>query len=472
MSRRGRPPHPDILTPREWEVLALLRDGLSNDEIAPQLGISLAGVKYHVSEILAKLNVPDRAAAARWQPARVAGRGFFLAPLAVLRRLHFGLAVGGVIVAAALAGVGLLAWEVVASSGAGDIGGTAPWVIGAAPASKQPSVFLFDLAHRRAEQLSMTDAVTNARWVKPGRTWVALLDANTQEIVYEVYDTGGSRVWTVPPDLTRAIVPAPGGDAVLIERTDNQYLVANIPTGKAGTFLAGAIDLAFSPNGTRAAYTTLGGSDKDNVNHDWRTIYVADKTDLTGFTGGAMAIQSQRETDGAIDLAPDPWSPDGKYLLVQKWPCPPSAFCQGPPTFEVYDTSASFHVVWNQYAGELLGAQWAGPGRLFVVFRPGVASDPAYPGVSGLIVDFAGGKTPLPSWTQSCCDTFSPDGKYAVMRVGSGNADQQRCALYDVSTWTEVAGFEATAADHNTAFCAVASWTPDDSQVIVSPGGI
>ena len=34
MRRRGRPPYPDILTPREWEVLALLRQGLSNEEIA------------------------------------------------------------------------------------------------------------------------------------------------------------------------------------------------------------------------------------------------------------------------------------------------------------------------------------------------------------------------------------------------------------------------------------------------------
>jgi len=105
MRRRGRPPHPDILTPREWEVLALLRDGLSNDEIAPRLGISRAGVKYHVSEILGKLNLPDRVAAARWQRERVADRGFLLVPLALLRRLHVGPAVGGVIMAAALAGV-------------------------------------------------------------------------------------------------------------------------------------------------------------------------------------------------------------------------------------------------------------------------------------------------------------------------------------------------------------------------------
>lgn len=66
MRRRGRPRHPDILTPREWEVLALLREGLSNPEIASRLGIGREGVKSHVSEILGKLDVENRYEAARW----------------------------------------------------------------------------------------------------------------------------------------------------------------------------------------------------------------------------------------------------------------------------------------------------------------------------------------------------------------------------------------------------------------------
>ncbi|HSP54330.1 MAG TPA: helix-turn-helix transcriptional regulator, partial [Dehalococcoidia bacterium] len=66
--RRGRPPHPDILTPREWEVLALLREGLSDQAIADRLGISLDGAKYHVREILSKLSVTSRQEAAAWQP--------------------------------------------------------------------------------------------------------------------------------------------------------------------------------------------------------------------------------------------------------------------------------------------------------------------------------------------------------------------------------------------------------------------
>lgn len=68
MGRRGRPPHPDILTPREWEVLGLLREGSSNDEIAERLGISLSGAKWRVSEILSKLGAGGREEAPSWSP--------------------------------------------------------------------------------------------------------------------------------------------------------------------------------------------------------------------------------------------------------------------------------------------------------------------------------------------------------------------------------------------------------------------
>lgn len=58
--RRGRPRHEDILTPREWEVLALLEQGKTNEEIARTLGISFGGAKYHVSEIITKLGAESR----------------------------------------------------------------------------------------------------------------------------------------------------------------------------------------------------------------------------------------------------------------------------------------------------------------------------------------------------------------------------------------------------------------------------
>jgi DNA-binding CsgD family transcriptional regulator len=53
------------LTPREAEVLALLRDGMSNEAISRELFISERTVHHHVSAVLSKLGVKTRADAAR-----------------------------------------------------------------------------------------------------------------------------------------------------------------------------------------------------------------------------------------------------------------------------------------------------------------------------------------------------------------------------------------------------------------------
>jgi DNA-binding NarL/FixJ family response regulator len=58
--------YPDGLTPREAEVLALVGEGLSNQEIGEQLFLSQATVKTHVNRIFAKTGVRDRAQAVRY----------------------------------------------------------------------------------------------------------------------------------------------------------------------------------------------------------------------------------------------------------------------------------------------------------------------------------------------------------------------------------------------------------------------
>jgi DNA-binding CsgD family transcriptional regulator len=53
------------LTAREREVLALVVDGATNDEIAARLHISRKTAGHHVSAILSKLHVSTRRQAAR-----------------------------------------------------------------------------------------------------------------------------------------------------------------------------------------------------------------------------------------------------------------------------------------------------------------------------------------------------------------------------------------------------------------------
>jgi DNA-binding NarL/FixJ family response regulator len=57
---------PDNLTPREIEVLTLIGEGFSNQEIGGQLFLSQATVKSHINRVFAKTGVRDRAQAVRY----------------------------------------------------------------------------------------------------------------------------------------------------------------------------------------------------------------------------------------------------------------------------------------------------------------------------------------------------------------------------------------------------------------------
>lgn len=63
---RGRPKHADLLTPGEWRTVHAVQHGMSNVEIARRRGISVDAVKFHVSNALAKLGLPDRRALRAW----------------------------------------------------------------------------------------------------------------------------------------------------------------------------------------------------------------------------------------------------------------------------------------------------------------------------------------------------------------------------------------------------------------------
>ena len=117
--RRGRPRHDDILTPREWQVLRLVSDGLTNEQIAQRLGISLSAAKYHVSEILSKLDASSRHDAVQRAEQHRQG-GLAIAPLAWLARGHAPKPLLLLTAAVTVAVLGLTLFLVAAWSGSGD----------------------------------------------------------------------------------------------------------------------------------------------------------------------------------------------------------------------------------------------------------------------------------------------------------------------------------------------------------------
>lgn len=56
----------DVLTPSEWEVVHMVRHGMTNRRIALQRGTTLDGVKFHLENIRAKLELPDRSSIRHW----------------------------------------------------------------------------------------------------------------------------------------------------------------------------------------------------------------------------------------------------------------------------------------------------------------------------------------------------------------------------------------------------------------------
>ncbi len=131
MRRRGRPRYPDLLTPRQQAVFDLLRQGLTNEEIAQRLGISLDGAKYHVSDILMRLGVSNRYEAAEWQPQgeRSGWPAFVAAPITFARGISLSATLkigGGIVLSAAAIALAALIWGVVQTNGDTDTRVVAP----------------------------------------------------------------------------------------------------------------------------------------------------------------------------------------------------------------------------------------------------------------------------------------------------------------------------------------------------------
>jgi DNA-binding NarL/FixJ family response regulator len=72
-ARRTTPTTAAELTPRETEVLVLVRQGLANKQIARRLGISERTVKAHLTSAFQRIGVVDRTQAALWAERNALG---------------------------------------------------------------------------------------------------------------------------------------------------------------------------------------------------------------------------------------------------------------------------------------------------------------------------------------------------------------------------------------------------------------
>jgi catechol 2,3-dioxygenase-like lactoylglutathione lyase family enzyme/DNA-binding CsgD family transcriptional regulator len=66
---RGRPRHPDRLTPAEWRVVNAVRHGMTNRAIARRFGVSLDAIKYRVANAVGKLALDNRSDLREWHGA-------------------------------------------------------------------------------------------------------------------------------------------------------------------------------------------------------------------------------------------------------------------------------------------------------------------------------------------------------------------------------------------------------------------
>ncbi|WP_406864998.1 LuxR C-terminal-related transcriptional regulator [Streptomyces sp. HUAS MG47] len=65
----ARPPWADLLTPRETEAVALLAEGLTDEQIARRMVVDIGTVKKHLAAARRKSGCPNRVALARaWAP--------------------------------------------------------------------------------------------------------------------------------------------------------------------------------------------------------------------------------------------------------------------------------------------------------------------------------------------------------------------------------------------------------------------
>jgi TolB protein len=287
----------DDLTAREREVLDLVRLGLTNEEIAGRLGITEAGAKYHVSQILSKLGVATReeAAALALVPRR---RWWAALPLAAK-------AAGVAVVLAAVAGLGVLAWGVVRTNGGAT--GSAGEIVFVSDRSGDHEIWVVDADGDNPRQLTQFPPMNwDPAFSPDGRRIVFASTAGRNDYadlyLVNLDGSGLQQVTDTPSSGERSPSFLPDGRTIVYTRNGALYSIkANGEDERPLGAQASSVDV--SPDGSTVAYA-LGPSGRH---------YEAPVVVLRPMEGGG----SHPLTDEMAYTTSPQWSPDGRRIAME-----------------------------------------------------------------------------------------------------------------------------------------------------------
>ena len=492
MGKRGRPPHPDILTLREWQVLDLLRDRLTNEQIAHRLDISYATAKYHVAEIISKLCVQTREEAAAWQPPPA--RPWWAPLVAWLRPLTLAKAAIAVATLAAVGGLAILAWGVLRTEGNTDpasVFADLPQSLTGeqVPISEEP-LRLTGGIYRLSEDGGSLTHISD----EPGKNY----DSNPSSL-----SQGGRWLAFAPAPVSSS---SEGDHAIFVKD-----LAADVPARTVAVF-ALVYSLAISPDGREL----IVHGDVERQERSWPDIapyYLVDlesqaitplpwlqSTRDVMWSPEGKRLSFTRPIEGGHELVvsdlhgtvimrttiPDTgalaWSPDGTRLALDSY-----SEDHGIGTYLV-DMNGTVRLLTPALSNDpFRGPNWSPDGRQLVVGTPDQASQ--IPVVS--IIDIATGHvTSLapgekPTWSRDGTRlAFLKAGTLFVMRADGTEAAQLLHAIQpfvDSPSWAfddsgilfhyAPGGLEsirvlgADGADHHLAHGINPTWSPDGSQI-------
>ena len=304
MRQRGRPRHPDLLTPREWEVLSLVREGLSNREIGDRLGVSRDGIKYHISQILLKLGVATREEAAAWQPpvpAAAPPQTTWLASR-FSRITRVGLiGTAGALLVGLVALGGAVAYKELSGGGSNDSSVDA---LGGPPTASPDAIPTPSPDHTPAPPLLTDGLLGSVAYVKDGNLWVLNLDTGDDRLI--VQRSVALTFGTTAQDLT-AFDPE--------WSMDGEWVCFGIRNSK---FNVDYVTFVRPQDGSLGGSIVAAGS-----SWDWSPasdVLAAGGIGLTGYipNAGGMEFYSSpgRAFFGSTGVGEPKWSPDGSRLAI------------------------------------------------------------------------------------------------------------------------------------------------------------